>query len=462
MLPFPITIGGKVLGLEQKEENNNSQQQQQQKQMQMQPTWWLYTSFEEGSYGWFFNSSRNDRQRIGSSLACLLRSLGNNETQPDAVYRILDTVVRPYLTTSVATSTHGNGAAYGLDKDSFGLDGDALENRRLAQYLAYVGCHYWIVRPVLLLAVDLAHGISKGAETARSGLASHPQHDKELQSLFAWAERTVGSKQSVGICSSAALFFGTDKPNDHDEEEDDDGEGGFSQSTHLSPALYREERGGAAETAATPDSAFSSPSTSLKHRKSARDTIDIAELRRANNNNNSNSNGELQNGMGPKQGLGLGITTTTTTAEQPLLGHKRRRERWQEAQTFLLDHWKRTCEADLAQMLVRLSTALMHPEGEKKGQDNNEYQRPPNAHDWALALVDMHSRHTSAREAAETALQQELHTKQEELAEADDRAAALLDELQRVQSHSSELSRAIERHQAVHGEMEQESKRMRT
>ncbi|KAJ1727212.1 hypothetical protein LPJ72_006044, partial [Coemansia sp. Benny D160-2] len=236
MLPFPITIGGKVLGLEQKEENNNRQQQLQQQQKQMQPTWWLYTSFEEGSYGWFFNSSRNDRQRIGSSLACLLRSLGNNETQADAVYRILDTVVRPYLTTSVATSTRSNGAAYELDKDSFGLDGDAMENRRLAQYLAYVGCHYWIVRPVLLLAVDLARGISKGAETARSGLASHPQYDKELQSLFAWAERTVGSKQGVDICSSAALFFGTDKPNDHDDEEDDDGDGDFSQSTHLSPA----------------------------------------------------------------------------------------------------------------------------------------------------------------------------------------------------------------------------------
>ncbi|KAJ2494612.1 hypothetical protein GGI11_008773, partial [Coemansia sp. RSA 2049] len=252
-------------------------------------------------------------------------------------------------------------------------------------------------------------------------------------------------------------------PNDHDDDDDEDGEdengGDFSQSTHLSPAPYREERGGAAETAATPDSAFSSPSASLKHRKSARDTIDIAELHRANNNNNNNSNGGLQNGTGPKQVLGLGITTTT---EQPVPEHKRRSERWQEAQTFLLDHWKRTCEADLAQLLVRLSTALMHPEGEKKEQDNNEYRRSPNAHDWALALVDLHSRHMSAREAAETALQQVLHTKQEELAEADDRAAALLGELQRVQNHSSELSRAIERHQAIHGEMEQESKRMRT
>ncbi|KAJ2662111.1 hypothetical protein IWW48_002007 [Coemansia sp. RSA 1200] len=472
MLPFPITIGGRVLGLECKEEKNSRHHQQKQ------PTWWLYTSFEEGSYGWLFNSNRNDRQRIGSSLACLLRSLGKHETQPDAVYRILDTVVRPYLTTSVAGGTHINGAA-GLDVVNFELNGDALENRRLAQYLTYVGCHYWIVRPVLLLAVDLAHGISKGTEAARSVLASHPQHDKELQGLFAWAERTVCSKQSVDICSSAALFFGTNKPNDHDEDggddDEDDDEDGFSQATHLSPGPYRGERGGAA-AAATPDSAFSSPSASLKHRKNARDTIGIAELRRANNNN---SNGQLENGTESKQGVGLGITTT---AEQQVPGHKRRRERWQEAQTFLLDHWKRICEADLAQLLVRLSTALMHSEGEKKEQDEDQYQRrepdvvnnkdndgassrhrrPPNAHDWALALVDLHSRHMSARETVEIALQKELHNKQKELAEADDRAAALLDELQRVQNHSSELSRAIERHQAIHGEMEQESKRMRT
>ncbi|KAJ1766888.1 hypothetical protein IW140_006033 [Coemansia sp. RSA 1813] len=406
MLPFPMVMGGKMLNLRNDRVTPDHQ------------SMWMCTSYE-GSYGWCFNSGWKEQRRIGRDLACLLEKqryvqgsdgAGSKVEQINALHRVLDTVVKPYLSSYIDADL--------LGATVMELDENTAE-RQLVQQLAYIGCHYWIVKPVLTLVTDLAYGTHIAAQPS-SEVQNH-----ELQKLFDWA-RSIGTKnKEISLRQSVLSVFASNKRNDSSPMEHQ------QNSVPLS--------------AVTPDSAFSSPG-------SVTPGIAMDELRKASNNN-----------VGRKEefeATGLGIS----------MDHALYRSRL--AQVIIIGHWKHTCDTELAQLLVQLSEAT-----HAKGGDDLKKQieqvsstsnaagnscRLPGLYDCISAVVDLYSQHTAAKIATESTFARAMQRKQEELMGAGDEIAYLSNELQCVQGQHSELTGRINRYQEINGELEQESKRLKT
>ncbi|KAJ1782239.1 hypothetical protein LPJ59_006861, partial [Coemansia sp. RSA 2399] len=283
--------------------------------------------------------------------------------------------------------------------------------RRLVHQLTYIGCHYLIAKPVLALAADLAYGSLIIAAAPKDGPESHSS-STELQALFDWAQTVVspktGEKQPT-LRQEVLSLLSADGNND--------GGGGGGDS------LIEQHWLRSVPNAVTPDSAFSSPGSAM-HGESI---IDIDELRKA----NSKEEGWLE-----KAGLGISMDHHPDGSRLLLL------ERSRLAQVLLIGYWKRLCDVELARLLVQLS---------KANDPATERQISFSANTVGRGIT-----------TAENAFHKAMQSKQAALAGAEDEIAYLSSELQSAREQHGELTRHIERHQEINGEIEQESKRLKT
>ncbi|KAJ1904270.1 hypothetical protein LPJ81_002593, partial [Coemansia sp. IMI 209127] len=310
--------------------------------------------------------------------------------------------------------------------------------RRLVHQLTYIGCHYLIAKPVLALAADLAYGSLIIAAAPKDGPESHSS-STELQALFDWAQTVVspktGEKQPT-LRQEVLSLLSADGNND--------GGGGGGDS------LIEQHWLRSVPNAVTPDSAFSSPGSAM-HGESI---IDIDELRKA----NSKEEGWLE-----KAGLGISMDHHPDGSRLLLL------ERSRLAQVLLIGYWKRLCDVELARLLVQLSKAN-DPATERQisfsantvGRGISLLPPTPSLFDCMSAIVNLHKRQMSAKATAENAFHKAMQSKQAALAGAEDEIAYLSSELQSAREQHGELTRHIERHQEINGEIEQESKRLKT
>ncbi|KAJ2552663.1 hypothetical protein EV175_003230 [Coemansia sp. RSA 1933] len=224
MMPFPLALGsGQLLVSKGKGVSVHR------------PTW-LSTSNEAG-YGWYFNAGFNERQRTGQQLESLLSSIDSRGAYSrGVVWRILDAVANPYL---------GEASRRGVAK-AHELDVEMVESQ-LAQHLTSIGCHYWILTPLLELVANLAQAI--GDRAPHAGYELEESHNARICALLLEWAQSVGSSGGASLRQEALALFASDS----------------SAEQQTVPS------------AVTPDSAFSSPGSGTRV-----ESIAIDDLRAAN------------------------------------------------------------------------------------------------------------------------------------------------------------------------------------